>query len=652
MISILGIRKIQFVFCCLLVLLNATLVEAQEENRFPEGVEETKYRFIPADGSGEFDHDRIEPPFWWVGMAEPNVELIIHSKDIGGMEVTVNYPGVVVTSVDRPQNPNYLFVNLHIGPGAQAGKFEVLLREKEQRKTFSYELKNRDKSPDRVQGLSSEDLIYLIMPDRFANGDPSNDDLAQMNQTGLDRDNVFFRHGGDLQGIINNLDYLQELGITALWLNPVFENDQPYDSYHGYAPTDHYLVDPRFGDNELYLRLVKECHQRGIKVVMDIIHNHVGDQHWFIRDLPSEDWIHQWPEFTKTSYRAPTLMDPYAAKADQAIMSDGWFDRHMPDLNQQNPHVARYLIQNHLWWLEYSGQDAYRVDTYAYPDQEFSANWGKAMQEQYPHVGLFAETWVHGAAVQSQFSQNNELRKGYNSHMPAVTDFQMHYALTEALIEKQGWTDGITKVYYTLAKDFLYEDPYRNVIFLDNHDVTRFYLIPKIRNNWGKYSSGLTMLLTLRGIPMIYYGTEIRLSSQEGVGGAFGEGGRVDFPGGWSGDAENKFKASGRTAEEEKAHQFVKTLANYRKNTTALQTGKLTQFVPVDDIYVYFRYDEATTVMVVVNTSDEAQTVKTKRYTERMLGFKQAKNVISGAMLNDIESIEIGGNTALVLELK
>ncbi len=629
---------------CLLLILSSNSI-AQEGERMPPGTKEPVHAFIKADGT-KVDQVRVEPPFWWLGMENPNLEIIIHDQDIQAFgEPIIKHPGVKIVKVHRPQNPNYLFVELLIGAGAKPGKFDIQFYRAKQAKAYSYELKKREVQAENVQGLGPEDLIYLLMPDRFANGDPSNDDLSSMRQNGLDRDNVFYRHGGDLQGVIDHLDYLQDLGITALWMNPFLENDQSYDSYHGYAITDHYKVDPRFGTNELYVKLVQECHKRGIKVIMDIIHNHVGNEHWFIRDLPSEDWIHQFDEFTKTTYRAPTLMDPYAAKADQIKMSDGWFDNHMPDLNQQNPHLAKYLIQNHLWWIEYTGQDGYRIDTYAYPDQTFAADWGKAMQAEYPKIGLFAETWVHGSPIQAQFTQDNYLRKDYNSYMPAVTDYQLHYAINEALTRKQGWTEGIARIYYTLAKDFLYEDPFKNVIFLDNHDLPRFY--GTIEKDWNKYCSGIAFLLTTRGVPMMYYGTEILM---EGAGGAFGEGGRLDFPGGWPGDPSNKFVKEGRTSLEEKAFQYVKKLANYRKETPALHHGQLMQFVPENDLYVYFRYDQTKTVMVLMNSADESQSVDLDRYEERLLGFSQARDVVSEQVHDLHRPIVLEPHATLVLE--
>ncbi len=631
------------------VVETETVVEEEKEDpamqKYPDGVQPPEYKRIKADG-GLVEQKRVDPPFWWVGMKNSKVELMIHDYKIKGYKVETNHPGVTVNRVSKVQSPNYLFVELDIAPDAAARTFKIALIKGDDVRTYNYELKARRRDPSRVQGLNSSDLLYLLMPDRFANGDPSNDSVDGMAQTGVARDKIFFRHGGDLQGIINHLDYFSELGITALWLNPVQENDEPYESYHGYAITDHYAVDRRLGSNEKYLELVNKCHARGIKVVMDIIHNHVGDQHSFIRDLPSEDWIHQFDEYTKTTYRAPTLMDPYAAEADRSQMVDGWFDAHMPDLDQQNPHLARYLIQNNIWWVEYSGLDGYRIDTYAYPDTDFMSQWGEAMQAEYPQLGLFGETWVHGAAVQAQFTEDNNLREGYNSHLPGVTDFQLYYAINDALGRQQGWTEGISRIYYTLAKDFLYEDPYRNVVFLDNHDLGRFY--GNVGKDFNKYKSGLSFLLTTRGIPMIYYGTEILMM---GSGGGFGEGGRKDFPGGWADDAVNKFKASGRTAEEQEAFEFVKKLANYRKTSSTLQHGRLMQFVPNNDIYVYFRYDQQGTIMVIMNSSPEGQTVKTARYMERIQGFRSASDIITGEQLSDLSAISLDRNSTRILEL-
>lgn len=637
--------KIFMCALCLGISLPAFTQQDDPMQKLPDGVSESEHRFISADG-GQVDQSRVEPPFWWVGMKNPLLQVLIYDQNISEFEASIDYPGIHLTKVHRVQNPNYLFLDLEIGPGTPTGIFPIVLKKDDVIHTYPYELKQRSTLSDTKQGLSSADLIYLIMPDRFANGDPGNDTIPGMEQIGINRDKVFFRHGGDLLGIMQHLDYLEELGVTALWLNPILENDQPYESYHGYAITNHYKVDPRFGTNEQYLQLVKLCHERGIKVVMDIIHNHVGDQHWFIQDLPAEDWIHQFDVFTKTSYRAPTLMDAYASEYDKNIMSNGWFDHHMPDLNQKHPLLATYLIQNNIWWTEYSGHDAYRIDTYAYPDQGFMSHWGKRMQEEFSQFNFFGETWVHGAAIQAQFTQDNHLRAGYNSHLPAVTDYQMYYAITEALSRNQGWTEGVSRIYYTLAQDFLYESPFNNILFLDNHDLARFYTV--VGENDNKFRSGIACLLTMRGTPMLYYGTEILMT---GAGGAFGEAGRRDFPGGWRGDDANKFKPEGRNPKEQAAIDYVKRLANYRKKSSALQHGQLVQFVPENGIYVYFRFDQHQTVMVIMNSNDQPVTVDTQRYAERMRGFNHALEIGNNLPITDLKKIEVDRNSTLVLEL-
>lgn len=632
-------------FILSLIFISSPL-PAQEEARFPEGVAPSAYRYreaLPQD-SVAF---RIEPPYWWAGMDWPVLQLLVHGNRIGNAQVEVDYPGVQLQRVHRVANPNYLFLDLQLGSGLQPGTFEIILSQDGATRAYPYEIKAREPRAGRLQGIGPEDLIYLVMPDRFANGFSGNDSIDSLAQTGVGRENVYFRHGGDLIGIMEHLDYLEDLGVTALWLNPVLENDQPYESYHGYAVTDHYRVDPRLGNNEQYRQLVKLCHERGIKVIMDIIHNHVGDAHWFIRDLPMEDWIHQGDTLLKTSYRAPALMDPYAAASDRQQMLEGWFDNHMPDLNQQNPFVANYLLQNNLWWAEYSGQDGYRIDTYPYPDPAFMSWWAAWMQRVLPGYGLFGETWVHGPAIQAQFTEDNELREGFNSHLPAVTDFQLHYAMHEALLQEQGWTSGVSQLYYTLAQDFLYEDPYRNVLFLDNHDLPRIFTT--LGQDLSRFKSGIALLMTLRGVPMLYYGTEILMT---GAGGAFGEGGRLDFPGGWPQDTVDKFKREGRTPTEQEAFEYVRTLAQYRKAHPVLHRGQLTQFIPENGVYVYFRHNASQTIMVVYNSNAEAVTVPTQRYAERMLGYSKAQSIGEGGLIEDLSALTLGAHSTLVLELQ
>lgn len=616
------------------------------EQRVPLGFEKPAYGFIDASGK-TVDRVRVEPPNWWVGMNDPILELLIYDANVRDLNPRIQYPGVVLQSTTRLQNPNYLFLKLHIEPGTKPGQFNIeLMKGETVAKSYPYRLDSRKRDEKRIQGLDNSDLIYLILPDRFANGDPSNDSFDAMNQVGINRDKMFFRHGGDLEGVLDRLDYLEDLGVTALWLNPVLENDQHYESYHGYAITDHYQIDPRFGSNEDYLKLVEACHARGMKVIMDIIHNHTGDQHWFIRDLPDVSWIHQHKEFIRTTYRAPTLMDPYAAQDDVQRMSNGWFDNHMPDLNQQHPQLATYLIQNNLWWTEYSGHDAYRIDTYAYPDQQFMADWGMRMQLEHPKLSFFGETWVHGPAVQAQFTQNNNLRKGYNSHLPAVTDFQLYYAINEALNKPQGWTDGAARLYFTMAQDFLYEDPYRNVVFLDNHDLSRIFSV--MGEDMRKFKSSIAWLFTTRGIPMLYYGTEILMKNFDHPDGKV----REDFPGGWSNDPVNKFGSSGRNAMEQEAFEYIRGLAKFRKETPALHRGKLTQFVPENGIYVYCRQHEDQRILVVMNTNNETRTITTERYRECIGQYSTAKAQPGGEMLESLSELTLEPYTTLILELQ
>jgi len=598
----------------LLVLTTAALYAQQPEiyNDDPMqqralNIPESEYVLRQPTGA-ESVTGRIEPPNWWVGMENPRLQLLIHEKGVAKYtEATTAYPGVTVEYVTQDANPNYLFVGLNVGPGVQPGPLQLRLTHhgpagKKLVRTIPYELSPHPRKYwDQREQLSAKDLIYLIMPDRFANGDVTNDVITGTHDTLVNRRKFFFRHGGDLQGVIDRLGYLEDLGVTALWLNPVLENNQPYASYHGYAVTDHYRIDRRFGTNEKYRELVEKAHDRGIKVIMDVIFNHVGDQHYLMRDLPGTDWIHQWPEFTKTTYRAPTLMDPNASMTDRQLMTDGWFDKHMPDLNQRNEHVANYLIQNSLWWTLWSGQDAFRIDTYAYADAEFTAEWNRRLLEEIPHLGIFGETWVNGPGVQAWFADGRGIHQNFDSHLPGVTDFQLYYAIHEAMGQDPGWKEGVNRIYYTLAQDYLYENPAKNVIFLDNHDIAR--LFTTLGQDLPKLKSTLALLLTMRGIPMLYYGTEVGLT---GAGGAFGEGGRVDFPGGWQGDEIDLFDAAQRDETQVELHGFVRRLAGYRKSSKALTAGKMTQFVPRNGVYFYFRHQGDETVMVAFNGNNEA----------------------------------------------
>lgn len=590
--------------------------------------------------------ERVEPMFWWVGMKNPKLQLIVHGKDIAARTVSFRYPGVKLTAVHKVENPNYLFLDLDISAAAKPGAFNISFSKAGAEKlSYNYELRKRDHSPGRAQGVTNKDLIYLIMPDRFSNGDPSIDSVAGLNEMKVDRNKMYSRHGGDIQGIMNHLDYLKDLGITTIWLTPEITNDEPRASYHGYAVTDHYHVDPRFGTNELYKAFVDKCHSMGLKVIKDLVHNHSGTEHYFIKDMPMKSWVHQWPKYTSSNFRDAAVMDPHGSAADRKIMLDGWFDHTMADMNENNPYVQNYLTQNHIWWVEYAGVDGFRLDTYPYNDAEYMADWAQKVKAEFPHLSIYGETLVWSVANQAFFTQGNTVNRGFDTHLPGVVDSQIKDAIAEALNGKEGWTDGVNRLYLVLSQDFLYQDPTRNVIFLDNHDMSRFFSV--VGEDFTKYKSGMAMLMTLRGIPQMYYGDEILMKNYDAPDGLV----RSDFPGGWPGDPVNKFTAEGRTDSENAAFNYVRALANYRKSSTALQTGKLMQYIPQDGIYTYFRYDVGSTVMVAYNSTDKDATLKTNRFDERMAGYKGAVDAITKQKIGSIKTLSIPAKATLVLEL-
>ncbi len=593
------------------------------------------------------DDLRTEPANWWVGMQHRQVEILLQYPQLSTYTPTLGKStGVKLLKVEKGDSPNYLFITLDIGVKAPPQRVPLVFTKGSSTFTHEFPLLARNDQP-KAQGTGTQDVVYLIFPDRFSNGDPTNDNVAGMLQ-GLERDSLTGRHGGDLKGITDHLDYLVDLGVSAVWLNPELENDQLRASYHGYALTDHYRVDRRLGSNQELRNLVKQCHQRNIKVIRDVVLNHIGDNHYWMKDLPTQDWVNQWPAFTRTTYRAPTLVDPYASTADLRLFQDGWFDKRMPDLNQRNPHVANYLIQQAIWWIEYAGFDDLRIDTYTYSDQAFCSRWCRELLLEYPKLGMFGEVWENAVPVQGFFADNQPMgRAKFDSNLPGVVDFQLCFAIQEALTREQGWTEGASKIYYTLAQDYFYQDPFKNLIMLDNHDFTRFYTT--IGENFDKYKSGMAFLLTMRGIPQIYYATEILATGNE----APSHGNiRKDFPGGWPSDPFNKFIAAGRTAQENAAYDYARALIRYRRATPALQGGKLIQFVPVDGVYTYFRYDAAKTVMVVMNTANQERTVDTQRFAERMQGFTGAHDVVTGARVGDLSRLVLGRNSAVVLELE
>lgn len=588
----------------------------------------------------------IYPTHWWVDMKQDTLQLMLQGEGMGKKEFAIRYPGVTLLKTSKVENENYVFLDLHIAKGTQPGRLVIEVLDGRRKGSIRYELKPRRQGngTQYAQGVTAADFMYLIMPDRFANGDVTNDKLPGFKDKTFSRDSMYFRHGGDLKGIQANLDYLQELGVTALWLNPVIENDMPRTSYHGYAFTNHYKIDARFGGEAAYKSLIDALHARGMKMVQDAVYNHVGTEHFFVLDQPTKDWLNQWPQFIQTSYRDQVLFDPHASAADRKRMSDGWFVRSMPDLNHRNPFVANFLIQHALWTVEEFGIDGWRIDTYAYNDLDFMNRCNAALLEEYPKLTIFGETWVHGVPNQSFFARNN-YNINYKSNQPGVTDFQTLWGITDAATKDFGWNEGVSKLYTTLAQDFVYQDPMQNVVFLDNHDLSRFYSV--IGEDTKKYKMSIAWLLTTRGVPQWYYGAEIGMKGLANPDGLV----RMDFPGGWPGDKANKFTAAGRTPAEDSIFNYVKTLAQFRKTSAAIKEGKLMQFVPEDGVYTYFRYNGNETVMVVMNTAKESKTIDVARFEERTHNYKSARNVITGATENLSGTWTIPPTTTLVFQL-
>jgi len=600
----------------------------------------------------------VYPSHWWVGMKNPKLQVLIHGKGIGSSKkVSLNYAGVQLARVHHFPNANYLALDLLIASNARPGNISISL-EGAQKTTLTYALKERRKGKGVAfaQGISAADLIYLIMPDRFANGDPSNDAFAHMRDTVCDRNQSARRHGGDLQGVSEKLDYLQNLGVTSIWLNPILENDMPpllesgrYNAgFHGYWHTDHYQVDKRLGGNAAYQALIDAMHSRGMKVIQDVVYNHVGEYHLLYQEIPDSSWFNFWPgKQVNTSYKDQTLMDPYASSMDKKIMTEGWFTPHLPDLNQRNPFIANFLIQNTIWWTEAFGIDGWRIDTYAYNDLSFMNRCNQALLDEYPNIGLFGETWLHGVPNQAFFTANKLKGIAYESNLPGVTDFQLNmYGIFAALNQPFGWTEGVNRLYLTLSNDYVYKDPMKHVIFLDNHDVSRFFSL--VNKDLRKYKAGIAWLLTCRGIPQLYYGTEILMDGYSNPDDLV----RKDFQGGWKADKENKFTAAGRTREEEDAFAYLRTIAQFRKNATAIHNGKMMQFVPQDGVYVYFRYNDLQTIMCIMNTNNEAKTISLERFKERIKDFRSAYDVAEGKTFQLATELQLQPITTQVLELR
>jgi glycosidase len=591
---------------------------------------------------------KIEPPFWYSDMNLSDVQIMFYGKNIAQNEVSVSN-GLVIKGVQKTENPNYVFVTLDT-KNVAAQELVFTFKNKNKSFTQNYSLKSRKENSKFRKSFDSSDLIYLIMSDRFANGNPNNDSTKETNEK-ADRTKIDGRHGGDIEGIIKNLDYLKDLGATAVWPTPLCEDNDDRGSYHGYGQSDVYKIDSRFGSNEDYLRLSSELHKRGMKNIMDYVTNHWGYKHWMMNDLPTYDWIHQFPGYAQTNYRMASQFDTNASKKDFDLCMDGWFVKSMPDLNQSNPLVLKYLTQNAIWWIEYADLDGFRVDTYSYNDKTAIAQWTKSITDEYPYFNIVGEVWMYDQAQMAYWQKDSKIGaiQNYNSNLPSVMDFTLQEAIHNGAFneDKQDWRNGVVKFYENFNNDFLYPNINNLLVFFENHDTNRINQIYK--NDLKKYQMSLALIATVRGIPQVYYGSEIGMAGDKGIG----DGDiRRDFPGGWNSDLNNAFTKEGRNAEQQKFHDFSSKLFNWRKSKSVIHTGKTTHYVPENNVYVYFRYNDTESVMVIINNNAEKQTVNTNRFQENFLNYKSGKDVISEKTYDLNSEISIEAKSVLILELK
>lgn len=590
---------------------------------------------------------RVEPMNWWVGMNNPTVQVMVYGKDIATYRPEVEYPGVSVERVVTTVNPNYQFIYLHVRADAQPGDIPIAFKKgKKTVFTHRYPLLKRDTKSAQRKGFDSSDVVYLLMPDRFSNGNPANDSHSSTAEK-ADRSNPDGRHGGDIQGVINHLDYLKDLGITAIWSTPMMEDNMPVCSYHTYAITDYYRIDPRYGTNDDYRRLSAEARKRGIKLIMDVVTNHCGSAHWWMNDLPTPDWVHHFDTFTRSNYCISTVADPYASDIDRSLNIQGWFDTSMPDLNQSNPLLMDYLIQNAIWWIEYADLGGLRIDTYPYNYKEPMTEFNRRILSEYPHFNIVGETWVHDPCEVAYWQKDALNADGFNSGLPSVMDFPLLDALQQFTKAEQAWNAGIMQIYTNLSRDFVYPDPNHLLIFADNHDSDRIWNV--LENKIDDFKLVFTLIATTRGIPQVYYGTEIMMggAKEKGDGDI-----RHDFPGGWPGDPTNAFTKEGRTAAQNEVFDFVRNLLRWRKENPVIHSGALKHFIPENDVYVYFRYNSEKRVMVVLNNAEKAKTVDTGRFAEVIDGATYGKDILSGKTIEGLDNaLTIPAKTAMVVEV-
>ena len=599
---------------------------------------------------------RVEPAFWWKGMKNPELQILVYGKNIANQTIELSN-GIQIKELKKVENPNYVFITLNTDE-ITVPKFKINLKNgKKLVNSFDYELKQRNPNSANRNSFTSKDVMYLIMPDRFANGDYSNDSQPNLTEK-ANRNLPSGRHGGDLRGIIKNLDYLQNLGVTALWLTPANEDNEKQTSYHGYAQTDLYKIDGRYGTNEEYLELSRQLQKRGMMLIQDYVTNHWGISQWLIQDLPTKDWIHQFSDgegkygFKRSNYRTTSQFDTNVAEIDKKEALNGWFDTTMPDLNQSNPLVLKYLTQNAIWWIEYAELGGLRVDTYPYNDKEAMSKWAKAITDEYPNFNIVGEAWMYSPAHISYWQKNSKIGEidGYNSNLPSVMDFTLYTDLPHALKEEESWDKGMIKIYNSFGNDFLYPDINNILVFFENHDTERFNEI--FNGDSRYYKMALTLISTVRGIPQIYYGSEIGMRGDKNKGGDADI--RRDFPGGWKEDKQNAFNIQTQTKEQKEFYDFTQKILNWRKGKELIHTGKTKHYMPKEKVYVYFRYNEKEKVMVVLNNNEKEQTFDLNRFSESLNGVSKGKDVVSGKefSISTQNKLTIAPKSSLILELE
>ncbi|RLD28859.1 MAG: alpha-amlyase [Bacteroidetes bacterium] len=657
--------RAQIKFLAIVLIFSVYSCKKSERDNNKENVSQVSNAFI----------ERVEPPNWWIGFKDTNLQLLVKEENIGNTKPEISYQGVTISEIHKATSPNYLFIDLNISEEAKAGKFDIVFKyEKGNEKAHTYELKDKEKTSEEFKGFDSSDVIYLITPDRFANANPENDIISGLKENVINRKDDYARHGGDIQGITDNLTYIDEMGFTAIWSCPLLTNDMTQSSYHGYAITNLYEVDPRFGTLDEFKELSQKAQEKGIKLIMDQVANHCGSEHWWMKDLPFSDWVnyqedfeklpvsveemrlangeYDWNRintyFTNSNHRRTINQDSYASKYDSKLMSDGWFVPMMPDLNQRNPFMAKYIIQNSIWWIETAQLGGIRQDTYPYSDKKFMSDWAGAIMNEYTNFNIVGEEWSTNPLLIAFWQEGNNNKDGYDSNLKSSMDFAMQEKITQALNEDESWDKGFVKIYEGLANDFAYASPKDIMIFPDNHDMSRIFT--QLDEDVTKNKMALSYMLVLPRIPQLYYGTEILMNdtAKPGDHGLI----RTDFPGGWKGDAVNAFTGEGLTDAQKDMQSYLKIVLNYRKNSKAIHNGKTIHFAPENGIYVLFRILEDEIVALILNKNEGETNLDLNSFDEIGLNGKTLKNIITEEEFTWNDNLTINGKGVTLLTTK